>query len=301
MSTTLVSSVSNTATGVSTINVTMGAATSVGDLICVGINWGNTTGTYAVTDNATGGSNTYTQFPSVQTGTSLNDLNAFYAHAATAETLTITVTISGGGSHSLRVGVLIFHSTTGWVSGTGVVDVGNSAIDTNVAHTTANPGNITPAASGELLVSFIEWGSGAVSGISVTSWNEDAGGTGPGWGGLGRSDGAYLLSSGNTATTATWNWTTGQNSSSLICAFKPAAAVAFQPDEDLWDGSRSVVKGLLQATESQSSLLAIQAIPMSQPDELPQAPVAGGLGETDVDYWLLLIVQPSQDILNVYS
>lgn len=269
---------------------------TAGNLLLIGINWGNSTGTYAITDTL---GNTWTQFPSVPTGISgLNDLNAFWTVSASSGANTVTATISGGGAHGLRLAVYEYSSTTGWpanpVDGTGNKSSSLSGV------TTANPGNITPSASGELVVSYIQFGNTTSADAVSTPFTErpTAGGTaGTGWTSDGRADGADDQSSGNTALTCTWSWVTAVAYSALICAFKPAAAVTFRPDEDLW----AVPKAQLAPSADDLAAIAIRAIPMIQADELPQAPQGGGLGETDVDYWLLLIVQPSQDILNVYS
>lgn len=221
MATTLVQSNSSKPAGTpGTVQLT--STVTSGNLLLLGINWGNNAGTYTISDDA---SNTWHQFPNVATGiVGLNDLNAYWAIAGSSPaTLTVTVTVTGGGAHGMRLAVYEYSTTTGW--GTTPIDVGNSN-STTTGTASGNPGNITPTNTGELLVSFIQFAN-TTSGDTVASpFTEQptSGGTaGTGWRSDGRADGADNTNSGNTSVTASWTWTSSVGYSALIAAFAPAA------------------------------------------------------------------------------
>jgi hypothetical protein len=228
---TLTSSTSNSTASVSTANLTFGSNVANGDLIIACDNWGNNVGTHAVTDNKSGGSNTYTAFLNNQTGiTGLNDLYCAWAiNSGSAAALTVTVTISGAGAgtHTLRIGIFDYNSSTGWASSPVDSVAGGNGANSTTGTTMANPGNITPSASGELVFSSIQW-SNTVNTTSVTTCTERAAGGsgGSGWGNNGRVDSSDVLSSGTSATTCMYSWAASVGYSTLIQAFKPATTSA---------------------------------------------------------------------------
>jgi hypothetical protein len=208
--------------------VTLSGSVAAGDLIIVGINWGNNVGTYQVQDGA---GNLYTQFPSVQSGnTGFNDLNAFWAiNTSPQSSLTVTVTISGGGSHGMRLAIFEYACSTGWAA--SPVDQGNSQHNaTSVI--VATPNTISPTVTGTLGWSAIQFVV-AVTGINMTAGGSvlfteqpTSGGTATtGWTSDGRADSADRVLDLTTNQTATYNWTTSSGYSALIANFKPGSGV----------------------------------------------------------------------------
>lgn len=265
--------------------------------------FGNSGGTLGASDTA---GNTYTPATAqssnsyeVDSGNSQTDacflLWAPVTHSNVANTVTITA--KTGGSH--RFSWAIFEFAPG--AGTTVsLDAGPVATQFGSGVTAFNVGPVTTTGSSDLVFTVAQADTTQTTWTVNSPWTAAENTSSHGFAGTLRAVGAYQLNVGAASYTGSITASTGSSGSGIIISFS-ASSASFQPEEDLWDGSRSVVTGLLQLVEVQSPLVAIQAIPMVQPEELPQAPQGGGLGETDVDYWLLLIVQPSQDILNVYS
>lgn len=304
MSITLVQATTSKPTGGTTpasCAVTFTSNVTANNLLIVVIEFGGNTGTsYTCSDNQSGGSNTWTEFLSTEKGTTTNDLTAFWAipSASGALTVTILATFSGGGTHGARMGAYEYNSSTGWAaSPVGVHNAANTA--SNV--TTITPGNITPTAAGNLLVSY--WVSGNItSAITVNApfTEQPAGGT-VGWtsDGQGRADGADDQNSPSTSTTCTWNWTTAVAASAIIQEFKVATASTLQPDEDFFATTPQAILSAM-VISTQSALALMQALPLPQPDELPAAPI-GGQALPDDDYWAVFVIQPDVSTLNIYS
>jgi hypothetical protein len=227
--------------------ITLSSSVAGGNILWIGINWGNNAGTYAVADNASGCTNTWTRFGSVQIGVTspnaLNDLNAYYTVncGTQAGGITVTVTVTGGGSHGMRLALEEDHSSTGIPA--SPADQSNSAACNTSAAQTCGPGNITPTVSNTLTIAMVGLQSaGATALLGQSPCTDDpAGGTsGGGWASNGRSDSAINLSSGTSAFTCNFNWTsTNSFASSLIANFKGNAVV---PNNSL-RGGPTVVAG----------------------------------------------------------
>lgn len=217
-------------TGISTLNVSLTGAVGAGDLIILDVNWGSATGTYAASDGA---GNTYTAHGNGPIVAS-NAAHMFWAICTNAQSsLTLTMTITGGGTHTLRLAAFDYNSTSGW-QGTPF-DVGSSG--TGSAVLTGGASNITPAAAGELVHSVIQWGNATATSITVTAPYSEAvagGTTGSGWIADGRADSGDNTSCASGAQTCTFNWTGSSNFSALIAAFKPAASSTFVPEDPFW-------------------------------------------------------------------
>ena len=213
---------SKPATGSGTVSLS--STVGAGDLIIVGINWGNFAGTYAVSDSA---GNTYTQFPSVQIGISgFNDLNAFWAiNTSSQSSITVTVNITGGGTHGMRLSIFDYSSSTGWLA--SPVDQGNSQHNAT-AGPSGNPGNITPTVAGTLAWSAIQLVTSGATAIIVTSPYTErptSGGTaGTGWTSDARADSGDNQSASTSSQTCSFSWSSiNSGYSSLIANFIPAA------------------------------------------------------------------------------
>lgn len=233
---TLTQSNSSSTNAVNTVSLAFTGNVANGDLIIACTNFGNNAAgsVYTVTDNKSGGSNTYTNFTNVvlNTGT-FGDLTCAWAiHSGTAATLTETVACTPTGTcgtHTLRLAVFDYASTTGWLA--SPVDTGNTHTSAAGA-TTGNPGAITPAASGELLFAAIQFGS-TISTLTTASCTRqsapDGTNSGNGWANIGRAGSCDVQNTSNTSTTATFNWATAVAYSALVTAFKPAAAGGATP------------------------------------------------------------------------
>jgi hypothetical protein len=160
----------------------------------------------------------------------------FWAICTNAQSsLVITLTMTTGGSHTIRLAAFDYNSTTGWQS--TPFDVGSAGSGSAV--TTGSATAVTPAAAGELAHSCIQFGSGAVSSITVTSpyVEQVAGGTtGSGWIADGRADSGDNQNCASGSQTCTYNWTTAQGFSSLLAILKPTAGGggSSPPDEIFW-------------------------------------------------------------------
>lgn len=229
---TLTQSASSSTAGVSSANLAFGPSPNVatGDLIIVCDNWGNSAGTHAVTDSA---SNTYHTFPQVKTGIAgLNDLYCAWAiHAGSPAALTETVTVTGGGSHTLRIAIYDYNSSTGWLA--SPTDQSNASSTTSSSSTTGSV-NIAPTVSGTLVFSAMMIQSTVTSGsftVSGTGYSEQpaGGGSGRGWGASGagdtRADGCHNLNAGTGATGCSFSWSpaSGGGFSFIEANFVPAA------------------------------------------------------------------------------
>ena len=227
----LVQSKSVSCSAATNCTITLSSNTTSGNLLIFGLNWGNTAGTITACD---GGScsttcptstDTWSTIPSnpVADGASSNEINVTYTKATTALT-SLTYCVSGGGSHTMRMGVFEYSSTTGWQS--SPLDV--SATSSNSSNTSAGSGTITPAASGELVFAAMQWAVAVsaitVSGTGMTEQPTSNGTAGTGWISAGRIDGCDNENSGNVSTTCTFSWTTAAASSGTIGAFKPASS-----------------------------------------------------------------------------
>lgn len=223
--TTLTQSTASSTASVSTVNLTFSGNVANGDLIIACDNWGNSVGTHAITDNKSGGSNTYTVFANqVKTVGNLgfNDLYCAWAiHAGSAAALQETITITGGGTHTLRLAIFDYASTTGWPA--SPVDQSNSNSNSGSV-AILDPGNITPTVTGTLIFSAIQF-TGVVSNIHISAGScgmQEAGGTsGNGWASNGRADGADVQGATTSAQACSYAWTTNFGASALIENFKP--------------------------------------------------------------------------------
>lgn len=234
---TLTQSNSSSTAAVNTVNLAFTGNVANGDLIIACTNFGNNAAgsVYTVTDNKSGGSNTYTSFTNVvlNTGT-FGDLTCAWAiHSGSAANLTETVACTLAatcGSHTLRFAVFDYASTTGWLA--SPVDTGNTN-NSSSGVTTGNPGAITPAASGELLFAAIEFGSAITTNLTTTNCTRqsapDGTNTSSGWASSARAGSCDVQNTSNSSTTATFNWSTAVAYSALVTAFKPAAAGAAAP------------------------------------------------------------------------
>jgi hypothetical protein len=222
---TLVQSNGCAVSGVTSTTCALSSTIANGDLLIVTGQWGNQTGTFTVTDNATGCTNAWNQLsisPKSDTASGGDDEFFFWAiNCGPQSTLTATVAISGGGSHSLRFAIADFSSTTGWNA--SPLDVQNSNAVSGVGVTTGNPGSVTPSAGGELLFAVLG-ATTTVSSFNTSSCTElDAGGSaGTGYAGSNHVVGCYVLSTGTSATTPTFNWTSASAYAAIGAVFKPS-------------------------------------------------------------------------------
>lgn len=212
-------SIASTGTsGVTSKTVIFPSNVATGDLVIVAINWGNSSGTYTISDSA---SNSYTQFPAVETGTTLNDLNGYWTiHAGSPSALAVTVSIASGGTHTLRVAIYDYHSNTGWPA--SPVDQSSHFLG-STGVTSGDAGSISPTVTGTLVFSAIQW-SGAVSSVSVNSGfaEQTAGGTsGLGWLSDGRADSCDKQAATTSAQNCIFSWTTTVQYSAFVANFKP--------------------------------------------------------------------------------
>lgn len=244
--------------------VTLSSALSNPSLIVVGINWGNNAGTYGVTDGA---GNTYSHCLGFATGlASMNDLNCFWAvNTSTAASDTITVTVTGGGAHGMRLAAYEVSAGAGLCWPASPNEAGTSNNNSSSV-TSGNSGSITPAATGEFLISFIQWGNTISAASASAPFSEDptSGGTaGTGWTSDGRADGATDLSSPNTAIQANWTWTTAIFYSSTINAFATTSSCGggSPPPHQL----TTMGVGMAQVAIDETNLLAYQPCTSSSP------------------------------------
>lgn len=103
----------------SSATVSFPAATTVGNLVLVFFDWDGSTTLSSVTDNAAGGSNTYTQVGSqldyVPTSSPGAHGRVYWAKAKATETLTITITLAGAAGSYIEIECIEFsgqHTTT---------------------------------------------------------------------------------------------------------------------------------------------------------------------------------------------
>ncbi len=237
--TTLVQSNSNsTAAGVSH-TVALSSTVTAGNLLIVpfmfGANKANCT--YAVSDTL---GNTWTQHPSGATDdTSASDSVIIFwtktGSGGASDTATITVTggsCGGGTDHTVRAGIFEYSATNGWPA--SPVDTSSAGNAGGSAATTGNAPNVTPSATGELIFSALVTGGTITSGtftVSGTGFTrEDAGGTaGTGFASANRIEGCDNTSSGNTATTCTFTWTSTEFWGAETIVFQPNTGSTYHP------------------------------------------------------------------------
>jgi hypothetical protein len=142
--------------------------------------------------------------------TAYGNMQLFYAYSPTV----------GSGhtfSESSSSGALFVYAFSGTLTTSAVFDTQNGY---NGGYgTSAQPGSITPAGSGDVLVT-VQW---PTSGITSPSIND--GFSISNTSGSGGAD-AYLIDSASSAINPTWTWTGGSGTAMAIAAFKPAAGGA---------------------------------------------------------------------------
>lgn len=214
--------------GVGSQGVAISSQVNLGDLILVGVQWGNQSGTFACADNQSGGSNTYTAFPSnpvSDTVTSGNEIWCCWgvATATSAGGLTVTVTITGGGTHTVRMAAYAYRSTTGWKSPT---PIDQSNVNHNgSAGTSGTAGSVTPTVAGSLVWSAIELSGAIGSGTLIVNAPmkiQNAGGTnGNGWGSADRATGSDNTNSGTSAINPSYSWANSVGYAATVATFLP--------------------------------------------------------------------------------
>lgn len=223
-----------TGTAPATCAITYSSSVTGGNLLVVGINFGNTLPStdYSASDNASGCTDTWTQTPSPGTNNSspnaIGDITVLWSVACGNQaSLTVTVSVASGGSHGARLGAYEYSSTTGWPA-SPVDKSGSSVANTTPAGSSLNTASITPSVTGTLVWSAIAIASAGATSITVSTCTErpTAGGTaGSGWTSDGRADGADIQTGGTSATVCGWSWSsTNSFSDSVIINFKPATA-----------------------------------------------------------------------------
>ena len=227
----LTQSTSVTSTGATTSQtVTLSSAIGAGDLLIVGINWGNTTPTtyspgtnYTVSDTNGLTWNACPVGPVIQS----NSIGCFWAiDSAGHGSTTVTVSVANGGSHTMRLGAYNYASTTGW-QGSPVDTQNHNSSATAVQ--SGDGGPVTPAAAGELIWTVIQFQTAGVTNITGTNGCTERptsnGGSGTGWSAGSRADVCDVQNSGSTSVTPGFTWLTiGSGYSALSVVFKPAAA-----------------------------------------------------------------------------
>lgn len=215
----LVQSNSATTASAQTLAVTINTTSvGAGDLVKIGVNWGGlSTDSMTVTDDH---ANSYTQCP--VSATAANILRCFWTVNPSSQTsITATVTLGGGVSHTIRMVAFEYSSTTGWPA--SPVDQSNTA-SSGAGVQTGTAGNITPTSSGQLLLCDISWGN-TVSSVTATAPFTLQAGAGTGWGTTARAESADIQSGATTSTqTCTINWVTAVAYGAIIVSFKPNAA-----------------------------------------------------------------------------
>lgn len=238
---TTVQSASSSTAAVNTVNLSFPGNSTTGNLLIACTNFGNNAAgsTYTVTDNKSGGSNTYTTFPTVKIGlTSLNDLTCAWAiHSGASATLQLTIACTPTGTcgtHTLRFAIIEKNSSTGFLASPVDQSAGQS---TTSSVTSGDPTNITPTVSNSFMFSAIQLGvaagtSSIIVGGGCTEEPTSNGSAGNGWAGDHRADGADSATSGLSPTKCTYSWTNAGGYSSIAINFKPAIS-----------GPTSVLKG----------------------------------------------------------
>jgi hypothetical protein len=203
--------------------------TTSGSLLVALVNFGNNAAgtTYAATDDRSGGSNTYTEFPTngtVKAATGLNDLTGLWAiNSGSQSSLTITVTVTGGGSHTLRIACKELTNGTGWLS--SPVDVTNHASSSTSTVGPVGPGAVTPTVTGELLISAIQWG--IITNSYSTSSSSPActlqGGTG-GWASSQKANDCDIEGATTGSQNVQWSWANASGYSTIVITFKVGTA-----------------------------------------------------------------------------
>lgn len=230
----LVQSTSGVSGAVASFAQTFASNVANGDLVIACTTFGNNLGgtTYAATDNKSGGSNTYTAFVTVELAVSTNsDLWCGWAiHSGSAAALQVTITVTGGGSHTMRMAIFDYNSTMGWPA---------SPVDRNSGNfgagsvTTGTSGNISPSVSGTLVFSALQLNASGVSAITLSGCcvEQTAGGTsGNGWASSDRADSSDNQNGTTTANqNATYSWTGAAPFSAIIQNFKPSTGGAPAP------------------------------------------------------------------------
>lgn len=211
--------------------VVLSGALATGDLILVCGRWGNTIGTITASD---GPGTTYTHV----TGSPRNEGNSgtdqvfllWGILGAGQSSLTVTVSVAGGGSHRITVGAFDYNSTTGWNS--------TQAEPTN---TNASSTSGTTATTAAITTSNTDLVFGAFeTGVTVTNIAtsgaftiQTAGGTaGNGFASTGKIAAADAQNAAPGSYNCTFTWTTNATWGSLIAAFMPTVAGASIAVED---------------------------------------------------------------------
>lgn len=203
-----------TSSGTSATVILNTATIADGDLIVVDIDWGSNTGSFVVSDDHNAGN--YTSHPDGPK-TQGNQCHMFWhLNSGAVSSVTVTVSITGGGSHTIRCAAFDYNSTTGFNT-TPLDQHSSNAVTASI--TMPSGSNIIPAAAGELVHACIQY-STAVSAINCTApyGEQHAGGTN-GWHSDGRATSGDNPNCASGAQTCTFNWTTNADASTLIAAF----------------------------------------------------------------------------------
>jgi hypothetical protein len=131
-------------TGSKTISV---AASGTGNLIVVAMEIGSSATVSSITDNATGGSNTYVQVPGARASYSAGASDIWYAKNSKVGATTITVTLSSG-----TPGALVAWQVAG-ISTTAPLDVAAAANNQPASATPQGPA-VTTTNAGDFVVSL---------------------------------------------------------------------------------------------------------------------------------------------------
>lgn len=242
MSVSLTQSNSASTAGVTSQAVTLSSTLASGDLIIVAGRWGNQSGTITASD---GPGTTYTHITGSPKSDGVSGGNEAFLMwgilGSGQSSLTVTVSVSGGGSHTLTAAVFDYASTTGWPASPVETQTTNSS--TNSANT-GTSGNITTSNT-DLIFATIETSgafTAASASVSAPFTTRGAGGTsGDGYASVDRAFGGDDQNASASNYNCTFNWTGTLGYAAIIAAFTPASVVP--PFED--DSFNPAVTGML--------------------------------------------------------
>jgi len=193
-------------------NVLSGVSVVAGDLIVVGISYGNSPASATCTDTSSGGSNTYNSIGGSSPAFNDASLNGFYAVAKNTETLTITANVPSTNYQGMQV--LVVQGCTGTLASVLDAYVWDTVEgSTSINHTS---GSLTTTSPNDILFTFV------VQGYSAgTGWTE--GNTGF----TNVTNAEFFGTFTNVATTTgsytdNFNYSNATYAGSLLMAFKSA-------------------------------------------------------------------------------
>lgn len=197
-----------------TVSASLPGAVTVGNLIVAVVGFSGSGTTQTITDNASGGTNTWTQAGSYAICPFNGERSAiFYAYAKASESLTITATNSGADKFS-TIGIAEFSGVDSGVS--PLTSTNGSA-----ALTAISSGTVTPSGNGYLFVGGFTFDGGGItitrgSGYSMI-YEEPSGSNEP----LGAE---YQVQSTAAALDANWTISAAREFCAIVAAFAPTAA-----------------------------------------------------------------------------